>query len=461
LDNGNLLRAGRDSIEIRDWNNNLVWSYDLSGNGYDQHHDIEPLPNGNILCLLHDIYTSSYMTQQGRMPSLLTSPTFKLDRVVELQPQGTNDAQLIWEWRMIDHIVQGFDDTKPNYGVIASHPELLDINHDEGHALDWSHCNGIDYHSQRDQVLITARHLNEVYIVDHSTTTQEAASHSGGTSGKGGDYLWRWGNPQLYGQGTTADKKLFKPHDAKWVEQGYLDEDKISVFNNLGSQSLSYSSVHLLDAPFEEGEYVIDGGKFAPLDYDWSWDGSILGEPFFEFKKSGMQSQPNGNLLICQTSKARISEITKSGNLVWSYRSPVTGYNTIANQFQLDVENTSIFRGERYPTNYPGFSGLTLVGTEIIESVNANSESCVNVLSNTEAIQDKNQLIVSAEFENLIHFNRSLVFADVTIYDLTGKVVLQQTSVRVNSLEINAPTGMYLILIREKDQSYSQRIILQ
>lgn len=51
LENGNLLRAGKDSLEIRDWENNLVWSYATTANGIKQHHDIEPMPNGNILCI--------------------------------------------------------------------------------------------------------------------------------------------------------------------------------------------------------------------------------------------------------------------------------------------------------------------------------------------------------------------------------------------------------------------------
>ena len=65
LDNGNLLRAGRDSLQIRDWNNNVIWTYAATANGYLQHHDIEPLPNGNILCLLFDIYTDVELIAMG------------------------------------------------------------------------------------------------------------------------------------------------------------------------------------------------------------------------------------------------------------------------------------------------------------------------------------------------------------------------------------------------------------
>jgi len=64
MPNGNLVRAIRigstnfqgggigGGVEIVDWQGNLVWNYEYyESASHHQHHDIEPLPNGNILIL--------------------------------------------------------------------------------------------------------------------------------------------------------------------------------------------------------------------------------------------------------------------------------------------------------------------------------------------------------------------------------------------------------------------------
>ena len=90
---------------------------------------------------------------------------------------------------MWDHLIQDTDPELPNYGVIAEHPELININyanvgsggnHPNG---DWMHLNAIDYNAELDKNIFSSQRLNEFYIIDHSTTTEEAEGHAGGNSG--------------------------------------------------------------------------------------------------------------------------------------------------------------------------------------------------------------------------------------------------------------------------------------
>lgn len=459
LPNGNLLRAGQDSLEIRDWNNNLIWSYAMTINGLKQHHDIEPLPNGNILCVLGDLYSKSAIVAQGRDP-LKTDPTFKLDKIVELKPAGKNNASVIWEWKFLDHIIQDIDSTKPNFGVIANHPELIDINFNNNNNFDYTHLNAVDYNAALDQIIISIRNLNELYIIDHSTTTIEAGGHSGGNSNHGGDILWRWGNPQVYGQGDATDQKLFLQHDPLWVEANYTDAGKISVFNNGTVNTTNHSSVHLINPVISNGVYTKINNKFAPLDFDWSWDGSILGNLVFQKTQSGAQSLPNGNFFICETTLGQISEITKNGNLVWTYKNP-SGFS-LYNQFDSIADDNSLFRAEKYPMDYPGFSGKDLTPKGIIENQNSNSDSCINN-NNNSGITDINSEIISIvnPVENgKIQFNKSISLNSITIIDMTGKLVYTHGKFNGNSLEINLKPAIYILQLHSDKKIVTRKIIM-
>ena len=85
-----------------------------------------------------------------------------------------------------DHLIQDFDPSKANYGDVEDHPELVDINFGS-YSSDWLHSNSIDYNEEFDQILLSVHNFHEIWIIDHSTTTEEAAGHTGGNSGKGGD----------------------------------------------------------------------------------------------------------------------------------------------------------------------------------------------------------------------------------------------------------------------------------
>ena len=59
---------------------------------------------------------------------------------------------------------------------------------------DFLHFNSIDFNPQLNQILLSVRNFNEIWIIDHNTSSLQAKSHKGGKCGKGGDLIYRWGN---------------------------------------------------------------------------------------------------------------------------------------------------------------------------------------------------------------------------------------------------------------------------
>lgn len=463
LNNGNLLRAGKDNLEIRDWNNNVVWSYPTTANGIMQHHDITPLPNGNILCIVADPHSLAQMTANGKNPAL-TSTNTKLEKIVEIHPIGTNSASIVWEWKFFNHLVQDFDATKLNYGVVGNHPELLDPNYDNGNQQDYIHFNGIDYNAALDQVLISARHLSEIFIVDHSTTTAQAAGHTGGNSNKGGDFLWRWGNPQVYRHGTETDRKLFMQHNPMWVESGYLDSGKISVFNNGDPTSVQTVSTSVLLTPeIINGNYTMTNSIYNPQTLDWSWGGDILGVTLDQGRESGTQAMPNGNMIISEAILGRVSEMTKSGTLLWSYKNPtgpiVSNTTTYYSQFSTPGNN-AFFKAEKYPPTFPGFAGHSLTPISILEDVNDLSSNCVTLATTPFSFLDHIE-IQNPVKDNRIEFNSVTTFDKVSLYDLNGRLIFQQEHFSDNHININLKSSVYLLKIEKETRIKTIKLLVQ
>lgn len=237
LEDGTLLRTGRIQgmggdafVEMIDWDGNVIWSYSPTATHGRYHHDIELLPNGNILMLVRDPKTQAELDSVG---GTTTRSTINSEQVIEIQPDTVNGgATVVWEWKAWDHLIQDVDTMKPNYGVVGQHPERININAVSHESGNWLYTNGIDYNENFDQIIISARTYNEFWIIDHSTTTSEAADSTSGKYGKGGDLLYRWGNPAAYDQGTSADRKLFLQHDAHWIPDSLNDAGKIILYNN-------------------------------------------------------------------------------------------------------------------------------------------------------------------------------------------------------------------------------------
>jgi PKD repeat protein len=392
LENGHLLRAcmtkgalssgggegGR--IEEYDWDDNLVWAFDYSTDSYMQHHDIHVLPNGNILMLVVEKKTYAEVLAAGFNPGKLQSEIQQKgmmlpDSVVEIQPTRPVGGNVVWEWHVWDHLIQDYDRTKANYGVVAAHPELVSTAGDQKTLpAFWNHMNSIDYNADLDQIALSVRGNSEVWIIDHSTTTAQARSHTGGKRGKGGDLLYRWGNPIAYGAGTAADERYFQQHDVEWVPPGYPGAGDLTCFNN-GLGRGDYSTVdEFTPAITASGDYPMGAGSaLSPKEFAWTYRGTTA-EPMYSENISGAQRLPDGHTIICSGGTGQLLEVTMGGDVVWKYICPVDqkgrmkqGSTPAADPSRAGETMNEIFRVYKYSTSYKAFDGRTLTPGDYVE----------------------------------------------------------------------------------------------
>ncbi len=341
LEDGSLMRSAESSnsqlngggaagiIQKISWTGNVLWEYTYSSSTYRSHHDFAPMPNGNVLLIAWEVKTATQAVQSGLNHSAVIWP----DHIVEIQPVGTTGGNIVWEWHFWDHLIQDYNPTKDNYGVVANHPELLDINVGSSGQGDWTHINGISYNPSLDQIVISSHELDEIYVIDHSTTTQEAASHFGGNSGKGGDILYRWGRPSNY---DAPGSQIYNVvHCSVWIPDSLEGGGNIMAFNNREGQS---SSIVMEIVPPREnnGNYSwTSGTAYLPASANWSYTAT----GFYSNHLGGCQRLPNGNTLIIESTSGYLFEVNSIGNVVWSYN-----------------RGGEVARAQRYAPDYPGLA---------------------------------------------------------------------------------------------------------
>ncbi len=297
----------------------LLWEYKHASTEGWSHHDLEVLPNGNVMFQAWDFLTREEALAAGRNPALLTAPNFWPDAIFEVKQTGPTTGEVVWEWHMMDHIVQDFDVSKPNFGSPGTHPELLNINYPPDVLTsatngEWNHTNSINYDPIKDIVILSSPFQNEFWFIDHSTTTAEAAGHTGGKYGKGGDFLYRWGNPVAYGRGQLADQKLFFHHSAKVIPEGLPGAGNILIFNNRAGPN--FSSVVEVEIP--DNFDLAPGAAYGPSDFSWEFKTAEPAE-FNSRIVSSAERLANGNTLICSGFQGWIFEITSAGEKVWEH----------------------------------------------------------------------------------------------------------------------------------------------
>ena len=396
LENGHLLHCclvkGVGSIgggeggrlEEYDWDSNLVWEYWCTDNNKMMHHDIEPLPNGNFLAMIVERKTYDECMTADFPHNTLRDDYLAPEYIAEIERKGKNEAKIVWEWHVWDHLIQDNDPQKPNYGNPADHPERISVEVNGRNApAFWNHMNSIYYNADLDQIMLSVRGCSELWIIDHSTTTEEAKGNTGGHSGKGGGLLYRWGNPAAYGRGTARDQMLFQQHDAQWIPKGCPGEGNILIFNNglnrtssiaerqerggrlQGGQNRgeSYSSVDEIIPPMDDkGNYILSQGKaYGPEKLTWTYAAPNKTD-FYAEAISGCQRLPNGDTLICDGTSGVFFEVNPAGEKTWEYVCPVDGEAPMEQGDPIPRDErghamNAVFKIHRYPLDYAAFAG--------------------------------------------------------------------------------------------------------
>jgi len=429
-ENGHLMRLERDAdfptfaaggaagrIREYDWDGNLLWDFEMANEKELLHHDIEVLPNGNVLAISYEVKTPEEAIAAGMNPEHTSKAGIWPDKIVEIKPTRPSGGTIVWEWHMWDHLVQEFDPSMANYGKVVAHPRKLNINvkitHDfpalteeqvaqfikmklftsnftaDNIFSEITHGNAISYNAAKDQILFSFKYFNEIFIIDHSTSTEEARGSGGGRWGHGGDILYRWGNPQNYGRGTAADHKLFNQHDVKFIPQGFPGAGNITVFNNdipgpdnkfpnliaamLAARSPdpeiaisdigNYSSVFEFTPPTDEdGSYILpDSEPFGPQEPGWIYMAPDT-YSLYSSVMSGAQRMKNGHTLIVTSFNGRMIEVTPDKQIVWEYWNPYNFQYMLPDGTSANPGNIpyQVFRATHIDPDYAALAGKDL-----------------------------------------------------------------------------------------------------
>ena len=358
--NGNFTRGGEGGrLEEYDWEGNLVWEFEYSSEKVLSHHDIAPLPNGNVLLLAVEYKSQEECVEAGFDPRQLRDGHLFPEHIIEVKKNGPKSGEIVWKWHVWDHLVQDFDATKANFGDVSEHPELIDVHGSQrGIPAFWNHGNSIDYNADLDQIVLSARGFNEIWVIDHATTTEEAA-------GPAGHLLWRWGNPIAHQNGRVEDRVLFQQHDAQWIPDDCPGAGNMLIFNN--GLDRGFSSVIEIDPPIDKnGRYTSFN---APIVWKYRADPP---KEFYSSEISGAQRLPNGNTLICAGCVGNFIEVTPDGEIVWRYANPVVREGILSADGEPGTDHrghqwNAVFKIHRYAPDYPGLAGKPFTAGKVIE----------------------------------------------------------------------------------------------
>jgi hypothetical protein len=305
---GGMIALPSGRFQIIKWDGTIAWDFPYHGAKFMPHHDCYPHYFSNDPKEIPHIFA---------VVATLEADSTIAEKIVEFKPTGKTTADIVWEWKAYDHMTTNG----------AGKPELLDINKGGcnmiggdnctgGKGKEWLHANHVRYNPMLDQVLVNFRYLGEFVIIDHSTTTAQAATNSGGKYGKGGGILYRWGNPSSYG--VSGTQYLNENHGTGWIPN-YLPGTRkpLPGAGHILAISNSDKKGYEIVLPNTNGVFSWTAGKaFEPASPLWTLAISAMGG-----NEGSMQRLPNGNTLVCNGINASgVAEFDSTGKSLWTLK---------------------------------------------------------------------------------------------------------------------------------------------
>ncbi len=259
-----VLKLARDST--------LIWAARIRA-----HHDLDTFPGGEVYAL--DRKVREFVDRDGRAYGFL------VDQVTVLGPGG-EVRRVIPLFDLFGHLVsqRRRDAMKRIWARLAKGGRVPGVEPD-GHAVpevfNVFHTNTVEVirsdteRFRAGQLLVSMRDLDLVAVIDQA----------------GPSVVWSWGRGELDRQ-----------HHPTLLPSGH-----VLVFDNGYHRGWS----RILE---------VDPATDRIL---WTFEAEPRGR-FFSKTRGGNQLLPNGDVLITESDRGRVFEITRAGEVVWEYLNPLT-----------------------------------------------------------------------------------------------------------------------------------------
>jgi len=195
---------------------------------------------------------------------------FRPDVVLEIEPDGMHGANLVWTWKVSEHMGE-LNDPYKFY-------EYADYNQ-----MDWNHFNAVSLYNG--EISLSSRNWSEVYVIAWDWGD--------------GDILHRWGNPQNYGG--QGEQILFAQHGINQIPDGYPGEGNYILFNNMNIPGEQEGNSIVMEFDMESGDVI------------WTFE-----DTFYAPKQSGAFRLPNGNTFVT-VAGGDMFEVTYDKEVVWEH----------------------------------------------------------------------------------------------------------------------------------------------